>query len=89
MATAAPHQTSPPAPSSPEQPEETEEEVHGLDNEEEEEDDEEEEPQLKYERVTGDVAKVVRSDLVSAFAVGSKYIVDSKLRRPDVGNWIA
>jgi vacuolar protein sorting-associated protein 41 len=55
---------------------------NGEEEEEEEEDDEEEEPQLKYERIGGDIAKVVRSDLVSAFAVGIKYIVprsESKL----------
>jgi hypothetical protein len=41
----------------------------------EEEDEEEEEPQLKYERIGGDIAKVVRGDLVSSFCVGSKLIV--------------
>jgi hypothetical protein len=46
-------------------------------NDDEEEDEEEDEPQLKYERVTGDIARVIRGDLVSAFAVGTKYIVRS------------
>jgi vacuolar protein sorting-associated protein 41 len=39
------------------------------------EDEEEEEPQLKYERIGGDIAKVVKGDLVSTFCVGSKLIV--------------
>jgi hypothetical protein len=43
----------------------------------EEEEEEEEEPQLKYERIGGDIAKVVRGDLVSSFCVGSKLIVFS------------
>ena len=45
--------------------------------EEEDDDDdaEEEEPQLKYERIGGDIGKVVRGDLVSACCVGSKVIV--------------
>src|SRR5947199_10781410 len=49
----------------------------GEDEEEEggDDDDEEEEPQLKYERIGGDVAKVVKGDLVSSFCVGSKVIV--------------
>lgn len=44
-----------------------------------EEDEDEDEPQLKYERAGGDIAKVVRSDLVSAFCAGSKVIVLYKL----------
>ena len=43
--------------------------------EEEEEEEEEEEPQLNYERIGGDIAKVIRGDLVSAFCVGSKFLV--------------
>jgi vacuolar protein sorting-associated protein 41 len=57
----------------PKEREESEEE------EEEEEEEDEEEPQLKYERIGGDVPKVIRADLVSAFCVGSKYIVLSFL----------
>ena len=49
---------------------ETEEEDHDDDEEEEEE-----EPQLKYERIGGDIAKVVKGDLVSTFCVGSKILV--------------
>jgi hypothetical protein len=41
-------------------------------------DEDEEEPQLKYERIDGDIAKVVRGDLISSFCVGSKIIVHSK-----------
>ena len=70
----------PPPSSQPEAVEEEEQAATESPDNEEEEDDEEEEPQLKYERVGGDLAKVVRSDLVSAFAVGSKYIVFTSLR---------
>jgi vacuolar protein sorting-associated protein 41 len=45
----------------------------GLDDNEEGEDDDE--PTLNYERVGGDLAKVIKGDLVSAFCVGSKFIV--------------
>jgi WD40 repeat protein len=48
-----------------------EEDEEGDSSDEENED----EPELKYERVGGDIAKVVRGDLVSAFCVGSKLIV--------------
>jgi len=42
---------------------------------EEEEEEEEEEPQLKYERAGGDIAKVIRGDLVSSVCIGSRFIV--------------
>jgi len=63
----------PPEPSQP--PEEDDRERVTEEQEEEEDEEEEEEPQLKYERITGDIAKVVRGDLVSSFCVGSKVIV--------------
>ena len=68
---------SPSLPSPSKQPEEEEDPPCDEEEEEEEDDDEEEEPQLKYERIGGDIAKVVRADLVSAFCVGSKVIVPS------------
>ena len=49
--------------------------AESSENDEEEEEEEEEEPQLKYERIGGDIAKVCRSDLVSAVSIGSKVIV--------------
>ena len=67
----------PTSPSPPTQPEEAQNDPASSDGEEGEEEDEEEEeePQLKYERIGGDVAKVIRGDLVSTFCVGSKVIV--------------
>jgi len=56
-------------------PEETHTGAESSENDEEEEEEEEEEPQLKYERIGGDIAKVCRSDLVSAVCIGSKVIV--------------
>jgi vacuolar protein sorting-associated protein 41 len=50
-------------------------EQEGVESSDDEEEEEEEEPQLKYERIGGDIAKVVRSDLVSTVCVGSKVIV--------------
>ena len=38
---------------------------------------EDDEPTLKYERIGGDIAKVIKSDLVSAFCVGTKFLVFS------------
>lgn len=75
MASPSQPQTSPPPSSPPEQHEQTPEEAANISEAEDEEDEEEEEPQLKYERVGGDIAKVIRGDLVSAFCVGLKYIV--------------
>ena len=49
--------------------------AESSENDEEEEEEEEEEPKLKYERIGGDIAKVCRSDLVSAVCIGSKVIV--------------
>jgi hypothetical protein len=71
MASPSPASKSPSPTSPSKQPEEEDE--HDTSDEGDEED--EEEPQLKYERLGGDVAKVVRSDLVSVFCVGSKVIV--------------
>ena len=65
----------PSSPPPPKQPEEEPDDPASSDQEGEEEEEEEEEPQLKYERVGGDIAKVVRGDLVSTFCVGSKVIV--------------
>jgi hypothetical protein len=53
-------------------------------NDEEEEEEEEEEPQLKYERIGGEIAKVCRSDLVSAVCIGSKVIVISLCSRANL-----
>lgn len=50
-------------------------EAEQQDNDDADEEEEEEEPQLKYERIGGDIAKVVKGDLVSTFCVGSKIIV--------------
>jgi len=83
----------PPEPSKP--PEEDDREEVTEEEEEEDEDEEEDEPQLKYERITGDIAKVVRGDLVSSFCVGSKVIVCPfshifhSLRKRDRLTWAA
>jgi vacuolar protein sorting-associated protein 41 len=45
------------------------------DDEEGDDEEEEDEPRLKYERIGGDLAKVVRSDLVSAVCIGPKIMV--------------
>jgi vacuolar protein sorting-associated protein 41 len=68
-----------PSPTSPEnRPQRGDQDEAGPPDEEEDEEDEEE-PQLKYERIGGDIAKVVRSDLVSTVCVGSKVIVLSSI----------
>lgn len=64
----------PESPSIPPKP--AEEGEHQEETSEDEDDEpEEDEPQLKYERISGDLAKVVRGDLVSAVCIGSKRIV--------------
>lgn len=87
MASPSPAPLSPslslPSPSNPPEeegdpPVEAEEEDDDDDEEEEEE-----EPQLKYERIGGDVAKVVKGDLVSAFCAGSKIIVPPNVFQTD------
>ena len=40
-------------------------------------DDDDDEPMLKYDRIGGDIARVIKSDLVSAFCVGTKFLVFS------------
>ena len=65
----------PPEPVKPPEEDDREEAAEEEDEQEDEDEEEEEEPQLKYERITGDIAKVVRGDLVSSFCVGSKVIV--------------
>jgi len=77
MASASPSSSTAMSPTSPSPPKQSEEEqdIPAPSDGDEEEEEEEEEPQLKYERVGGDIAKVVRGDLVSTFCVGSKVIV--------------
>jgi hypothetical protein len=80
MSSASSTPTSPIAASSPAtigNVDETEEQrpLSGEDEDDSEDDSEEDEPQLKYERAAGDIGKVVRGDLLSAFCVGSKVIV--------------
>jgi hypothetical protein len=85
---AMPPTSPPPPPTEPDEPQNEEEPSGGEgggrgeeeEEEEEDEDEEEEEPQLKYERIGGDIAKVVRGDLVSTFCVGSKIIVHNPLK---------
>jgi hypothetical protein len=75
-ASSSPSAMPPTSPSPATQPEEAQNDPASSDGEEdEEEEEEEEEPQLKYERIGGDIGKVVRGDLVSTFCVGSKVIV--------------
>ena len=52
----------------------------GDDNSGDDDAGEDDEPTLKYERIGGDIAKVIKSDLVSAFCVGAKFIVFSFFR---------
>lgn len=66
-----------PSPTSPENQPEREDQDEAVSSSSEDDEEVEEEPQLKYERIGGDIAKVVRSDLVSTVCVGSKMIVSS------------
>jgi hypothetical protein len=77
MSTLSPSPEATPTTSPPVPPEESRPDADSSedDDENDEEEEEEEEPQLKYERIGGEIAKVCRSDLVSAVCIGSKVIV--------------
>jgi hypothetical protein len=87
MSTPSPSAEDPSPTSPPEPPTESHDDDAAVSSDS---DEEEEEPQLKYERITGDIAKVCRSDLVSAVCIGSKVIVSppKKLVLNAVGYWI-